>query len=612
MPKVDVELDRLFSLLGEALSETDLELALETAKGELDEPAGADGVARIELNDTNRPDLWSTAGVARQLRVHRSGQIPEYPFFSSAGSTRDAGERRVVVEAELRSIRPYIAAFAIRGKEIDDGGLRDLIQTQEKLTTNFGQHRRSIAMGVYRTALIEYPVRYRAADPQTTRFVPLGETRELDLHQIIREHPKGHQYGPIVEGFSKFPFLDDANGEVLSFPPVINSARVGAVEVGDAALFIELTGTDMETLLLACAITACDLADAGYEILPVSIEYPYDTPVGREVVTPYYFQPEAVAELATIRRIAGEQLSAEDAVSALRAMGVSARTEGETIIAKPPEYRNDFLHAVDLAEDVVIGRGMDSFVPEMPRDFTVGRLTDAERFCRQAISIMVGLGFQEMVYPNLGSALEFIHKMRPIPVVIDTDDAVERGDSTSDRGPARGQEDEVAAQRAVAAMRPIRIANPMSANYEYVRASVIPQLLGSESISANAAYPHNLFEVGKVAIFDAEELHGTRTFNSLGFMTADAAAGFTLAGSLVRALCYYLGVEHVLVAVEDERFIPGRAATILLKSTKDGSAQTAVGVVGEIHPQLLENFGIQMPCTAAEIDLDAMREHLKG
>ena len=41
-------------------------------------------------------------------------------------------------------------------------------------------------------------------------------------------------------------------------------------------LFIELTGTEMESLLLACSIVACDLADAGHEIHPVSVEYTAD------------------------------------------------------------------------------------------------------------------------------------------------------------------------------------------------------------------------------------------------------------------------------------------------------------------------------------------------
>ncbi|MCK4513805.1 MAG: phenylalanine--tRNA ligase subunit beta, partial [Spirochaetaceae bacterium] len=198
MPKIEAYQDTLFTYMGTRMDDAELELLLEAAKGELDEPADADGLMKIELNDTNRPDLWSTAGVGRQLRVYLGGDAPDYPFFSSGERTAEAGERRVVVDAGLESIRPYIAAFAISGKSIDDPALRDLIQSQEKLCTNFGRHRKSIAMGVYRTRLITYPVRYVAADPDQTRFVPLGMDAELSLREIIAEHPKGQEYGPIV------------------------------------------------------------------------------------------------------------------------------------------------------------------------------------------------------------------------------------------------------------------------------------------------------------------------------------------------------------------------------------------------------------------------------
>jgi phenylalanyl-tRNA synthetase beta chain len=90
-------------------------------------------------------------------------------------------------------------------------------------------------------------------------------------------------------GSKRFPLLTDSRAEVLSFPPVINSDRIGAVEVGDENLFIELTGTDIYSLMLTANIVACDLSDAGCTILPVKIEYPYDTALGREVVCPFYF-----------------------------------------------------------------------------------------------------------------------------------------------------------------------------------------------------------------------------------------------------------------------------------------------------------------------------------
>lgn len=572
MPKIELYQDALFDSIGKRMADEELELLLETAKGELDEPADAEGIMKIELNDTNRPDLWSTAGLGRQLRTFLSGKRPEYPFFSREDGAKDAGERRVVVDGKLEKIRPYIAAFGVSGKRLDSAGLKDLIQSQEKLCTNFGQRRRSIAMGVYRTELMTYPVHYTAADPEKTRFVPLGMDRELSLRQIIAEHPKGQEFGHIVADFPAMPFLTDEKGEVLSFPPVINSAKIGAVEEGDQELFVELTGTDIESLLLACSIVACDLADMGHTIHPVAVEYPYDTPLGRSVTTPFYFQRPVRTPVSTVHRILGEAMSPDACVDSLAAMGVHATADGDEITAQPPEYRNDFLHPVDVAEDVMIGRGMKTFAPEMPSDFTIGRLTEQERFGREVTSIMVGMGFLEMIFPYLGSARDFIEKMRPVPT----------GEEFS--GPD---------------VRAVKISNPMSENYEYVRNSSLPFLLTAESVSGHAAYPHHVFEVGKVARFDEEDNHGVRTIDALGFVTADAGANFTQVAGQVSVLFYYLSREYTVEELGDPRFIPGRVARVMVGGRE-------AGVFGELHPQVLENFGITVPVTVCDLDLQVV------
>jgi len=67
---------------------------------------------------------------------------------------------------------------------------------------------------------------------------------------------------------------------------------------------------------------------------------------------------------------------------------------------------------VDVAEEVVIARGLSSFEPIMPEDYTIGRLSDVELFVRKGRDIMIGLGFQEMIYNYLGSWKDFVEKMR--------------------------------------------------------------------------------------------------------------------------------------------------------------------------------------------------------
>jgi len=561
MPKIEVYADALWKYCGRELSIQELEELLPYCKAELD--GEEEGIFKIELNDTNRPDLWSTAGLGRQIRLYLGGKIPEYSFFSRPGKIMDSGNRQVLVDPNLKEIRPYIAAFCITGPEVDDAFLKDLIQTQEKLCWNYGRKRKSIAMGIYRSDLIVFPVKYQAADPDKTRFVPLGMGRELSLREINQEHPKGKEFGPIVADFPLFPYLTDANGDTLSNPPVINSARIGAVEVGDRNLFIEMTGTDLPSLMLTASIVACDAADAGYTVLPVKVSYPYETPLGREVICPYYFQEPVEIEIPYANKLLGDLLSVEEASRCLSRMGVKNGTEGERIVARIPEYRNDYLHPVDGVEDIMMGRGMDSFKPVMPSDFTVGRLTPEEEFSRRVRDIMIGQGFQEMIYNYLGSRKDFIEKMG-IPA-----------DSL------------------------IQISNPMTENYEFVRNSILPALLASESISGKAAYPHRIFELGNVTYREPSDNQGCVTRNYLGALVADKEAGYTLVRTLVSALFYYLSREHKVFELQDPRFLDGRCAGIRYNNRQ-------AGFMGEVHPQILTNWGITVPVVVCEIDLDTL------
>jgi len=203
MPKIEVDETLFFDLVGRRMEATELEHALETAKAELDQwdrtaPA-SERVIKIELNDTNRPDLWSTAGIARQLRIKDGGTIPEYGFFSREGDIRPS-EFRVVVDESIQKLRPFMAGFVISGKPLGDDMLRDAIQTQEKLCSNFGRKRRSISMGMYRIDLIKWPVSYKGVDPDSVSFVPLQMNEKLTLRRIVAEHPKGKEYGHIIAG----------------------------------------------------------------------------------------------------------------------------------------------------------------------------------------------------------------------------------------------------------------------------------------------------------------------------------------------------------------------------------------------------------------------------
>ena len=568
MPKIEVNEKLFFNAIGKKYTYAELEDVFPCAKAELDEKpdmtqSDDERVIKIELNDTNRPDLWSLNGVARQIKLHEGGKTVDYMKLMSNKGNNDYGDRVINVDPELKNIRPYMVAFMIAGKPIDDPMLKDIIQTQEKLCWNFGRKRKSISMGVYRLDQVKFPAKYQAVDPDKTSFIPLGCESPMTCRQIITDHPKGKDFGWILESFKKFPLLSDANDEVLSMAPIINSASLGAVQVGDKDLMVELTGDNIENLVLSANIVACDFADQGYEIKPILVKHPYDTGLGKDILVPFYFQQTTKTTLTAVNKLLGSDFDMPKVVDALTRMGNTIDVNGEEITLTPAPYRNDFLHEVDIIEDVMIGCNVSAFEPRNPHDFTIGRLLPLTEFSRKAKTLMVGLGYQEMIFNYVGSKKDYIDNM-----LIDGSKVIE-------------------------------IANPMSENYQFIRPEVISSLLRAESGSANAIFPHKIFEIGKVAYIKEDENTGTITRQHLGFLTASANANFNTLASEVSSLLYFLDHEYKVVESDDPRFIPGRQAAVMVGDNQ-------VGVFGEVNPQVLENWSITTPCAAGEIDLESL------
>jgi len=157
---------------------------------------------------------------------------------------------------------------------------------------------------------------------------PFSYTQKLTLAEILERHPKGIAYGGIVKPFKKYPVLTDSSGRVLSFPPIINSNDLGAVQVGDHDLLVEFTGSDILALALSANIVACDFADSGYAIKPVRVDYDFDTPLGRSVVFPYYFQVPATVDAGL------QSLTITGTANSCLLVNVMAATSGAPAVKK--------------------------------------------------------------------------------------------------------------------------------------------------------------------------------------------------------------------------------------------------------------------------------------
>lgn len=563
MPTIQIKMKDLEELLGRSITLSELGDRLPLVKGEIKGYDETIGEMKLELNDTNRPDLWCVEGVARQIRTHYLKKAVPYPFYNRKRKAAAVVE----VAPSLKTIRPYIGACMARGLTITDEALVQLIQTQEKLSESFGRKRQLVSIGLYRLAKITFPVTYKTVRPDEVQFVPLGFDSAMTPRTILEKHPKGMAYAGILSKASEVPLLVDRENKILSFPPIINSREVGEVQVGDRDLFVEVTGTDLRMVILTVNILAANLADRGAGIEPVEVRYPYATDFGRKIPMPMVLAKPMTVALDHFNSALGETIAMPKAVSVLKSYGYDAKARGRNLAVSVPAYRDDLLHPVDVVEDFAISRGYESFEPEMPSEFTIGGLSPIEQFSDRARESMIGMGFQEVISNILTNCEESVTQMN-LPVSSGNGDLV-------------------------------TVENVMSQTYSALRNGIIPSLLRVEAASSKSFYPHRIFEAGDTAITDAKAPEGTRTALKLAALIAHPAANFSELHSSLDLLMYYMSKPYQLEPAVHPSFIDGRVGRIV-------SGGRDVGLMGELHPQVLQNWQIAMPCAIFELNLDLL------
>lgn len=564
MPTITCKLNDLSRLVGTTMTVHDLENRIALIKGEVKgyDPAGDE--LKIELQDTNRPDLWTVEGIARQLLLC-SGGIPKACRYLDDQELPVSGE--MIIDSSL-DYRPFAGAIIVRNVDVSNDFLIGLIQTQEKLANNFGRNRKSLSIGIYDFDQIVFPVYYKAIDRNELKFVPLDWDVPMTPGEILEKHAKGIEYAAILEGQNRVPILIDGAGSVLSFPPIINSRASGEVKTGFRNLFIEATGTVFMQLILALNILAADMADRGGEIEAVRVRYQMDTPFGRDVIMPVRFRMKNTISTASVTRWLGMEFPVEKMRDILVRFGYrmdEMDPAAGTVTVSTPAWRQDLLHPVDIVEDLAISVGYNAFIPEMPSYFTVGKIDPGIAFEDRVRDTILAFGYEEVISNILCNRDEFAVMVREPD-------------------------------------RPIvEISNPMNIKFASLRDRILPSLLRVERDSSQAQYPHRIFETGEVTVRDDASSTGCRTQIRVGVLIADREAEFSHVHSCLESLLFSLGQSSRLVQEDIPVFLPGRAARV----TVNGHS---IGWIGELHPEVLENYSIAMPCAAFELDLDLLRD----
>jgi phenylalanyl-tRNA synthetase beta chain len=259
-----------------------------------------------------------------------------------------------------------------------------------------------------------------------------------------------------------------------------------------------------------------------------------------------------------VNRWLGTNLSVEEMIGCLAKTGHGAVRMGQGLRVFVPSYRGDVLHPVDLAEDVAIGYGFERFGQALPKRATFAREDDLVAFGREVKSVLIGLGYFEVVTLSLSNPREQAVATMP------------------------GSEAKAVALR-----------NPVSEEHMLLRTSLIPSLMAILRKNKHRELPQKLFEVGDVVLDLSNRTH-------LAGVAIHAKASFTEMKSVVQSILAALGLEADVEPVEHPTFLRGRCAS--LSSGGEGH----LGLFGEVSPAALEVFELRYPAGAFELDLERL------
>ncbi len=554
MPRSTLSLPRVLELLPGPPEIAYVEELLFASKAELERRDDTS----LELSVTpDRLDLLSEGGLA----LHLQGALGSAHGLPRPRRGRPPSDGApFAVDSSVVPVRPYLAGAIVRPptrRTLDEGLLAEAVRFQELLHATLGRDRRAMSLGIYPLRRIAFPVRYSLEPVASVRFTPLHGTDEIGAADFFASDPMAARFGALGRVGDRCLTLRDAEGTVLSLPPVLNSRTAGEARVGDRGLLLESTGTREKAVRDGLGLLLVVFAARGWSIAPAAVAGPGDR---RDEGTATIGTRAITVPSALVREVSGETTGPLEVAPRLaRARLGARRARGGWTVTVPP-WRPDLGAPVDVVEEYVLGGGLRPEEGILPPSTTIGRRRPETQFRRRIAANLLGLGFAEPHTPLLVAE------------------------------PTVGR---------LGGPPPIPVANPVSLEFAFVRDRLLLSHLEVLARNTRHGYPQRFAEVGPVVVRAPAEEPGAATRYHAGVVAASDGAGFADAAALVDYLLRELDAGSIREPAEIPGTIPGRAARVRV-------AGDAVAELGEIHPRILAELGVPVPVAWAEVDLSAL------
>ncbi len=473
----------------------------------------------------------------------------------------------------------------LRGITFDQSRYDSFIELQDKLHQNICRKRTLVAIGTHDLDTIEGPFSYEALPPSEINFVPLNKTESFRADNLLEFYEKSEKdkhlkpYVSILRDPEtkqlkpRVPVIYDAKRRVLSLPPIINSDH-SKIKLETKNVLVECTATDLtkaHVVLNTMVSMFAGYCAKPYEVEQVKIVYKGEGAKHNQL-TPDLKANHFECTVDYVNTRLGVKLTSQEIAQYLTKMCLKATAvDAQKVSVAVPPTRSDILHACDVMEDVGIAYGYNNIVRTNPRTNTVGRqdplnqLTDSVRF-------ELGMsGYTENLTLVLCSSDEHSTMMNK-------------------------KKEDIAKMAVV-------LDNPKTVEFENCRVSLIPGLLKTLQNSIVLGLPQQLFEVSDVILLDSENDVGAINRRHVSALYCSGSSGFELIHGVLDRLMTTLGYGYEdkdgysIAPLDDSSFFPGRCASIIY----DGKQ---IGVMGVLHPVVLENFKIPHPVSVFEFNLE--------
>jgi phenylalanyl-tRNA synthetase beta chain len=290
-----------------------------------------------------------------------------------------------------------------------------------------------------------------------------------------------------------------------------------------------------------------------------------------------------------VKRLSGLKVDIDEILEVLKALGFECQESGSgsQILVSAPYWRSDIKCPADLVEEVVRIIGYDKVPmtrlssPLPPQKSKLSPASQQSDLKDKLRNILTGFGFQEILTYSLVS-MDKLQKLSP---------------------------------KLELKIPPLKVANPMSREQEYLRTSLRAGLLAT--LAHNQKFEQagiRLFEIGRVFLPQGKDLpeekeilcavlSGARA--ELSWRADKEPLDFFDTKGVVENILNQLGLKASFENSDDEDLFPGRGANIIVDDDR-------IGIVGELHPKVAQAFELSNTVCLIEVDLEKLLTKITG